>query len=58
MAAHRVRRLLVVLKGRLVGVVSMNDIVLAAGEPGAPDAQQVLEALRAICAHRRLPVGT
>ena len=57
MAAHRVRRLPVLDDGQLVGMLSLNDIVLAAGEPGAPAAQQVLDALRNICAHRRLPVA-
>ena len=59
MTDRRVRRLPVVDDaGRLVGVVSLNDAVLAAGlgrnaiRPGA-----VLDAFKAVCAHP-LPVPT
>jgi CBS domain-containing protein len=53
MAEHRVRRIPVVdSANRLVGIVSLNDLVLAAGSgPRAVRAAAVLDALRAVCAH-------
>ena len=56
MKAHRVRRLPVVgFGGVVVGIVSMNDILLSAGpkQPLRPD--DVVDALQAICSHH-LPV--
>jgi len=56
MSDRRVRRLPVLENGRLVGVLSLNDVVLAVGtgrngvRPGA-----VLETFKSLCAHR-LPV--
>jgi CBS domain-containing protein len=38
--------------GRLVGVVSMNDLVLRSGEPGGPAPRDVVASLAAICSHR------
>lgn len=49
----RVRRLPVIDKtGTLRGVVSMNDMVLAAEEKKQPSAKDILSTLAAICAHR------
>ena len=49
--AH-VRRLPVVgFGGTVLGIVSMNDIVLAAGEGGELTSEDVLDAFKAICAH-------
>jgi CBS domain-containing protein len=55
MRAVRVRRLPVVDdEGTLQGILSINDLVLRAGEggktPGFPD-REVMDTLRAICAH-------
>lgn len=50
MASRRVRRLPVVDGDELVGVVSMNDIVVHAEDRGHPPVRQILAALRAICA--------
>ena len=52
MREHRIRRLVVGgFGGTVIGVVSMNDIVLAAGAKKALNDTQVANALRAICAH-------
>jgi len=48
----RVRRLPVVAAdGTLRGIVSVNDIVLAARQKGGPTATSILSALAAICEH-------
>jgi len=53
MRKRRVRRLPVLNRaGRLQGVVSIDDIVLATSQKDAPTAEAVVGALRAICAHR------
>jgi predicted transcriptional regulator len=53
MKQFRVRRLPVIEKsGVLKGVVSMNDLVAAAGRAKGPAAKDVLATLSAICAHR------
>lgn len=59
MAAHQIRRLPVVEKGRVMGVVSLNDVALAARqhERGAPSASDVGETLGAISQHRA-PIAT
>ena len=62
MRIHQVRRLPVVDEdGVLVGVLSINDVVLeASADPvpsGKPDLASVLEALQEICSHRNLPVA-
>ena len=52
MKHHRVRRLPVAGFGdTVVGVISLNDIVLAAGGKGAISDREVAETLRAICSH-------
>lgn len=66
MASHRVRRLPVLdARGKLEGIVSMDDVVLHAEEPdpsrGAPalSCRDVVTTLRAICGSRRVrPVGS
>lgn len=53
MRRHHVRRLPVEgFAGTVVGVVSMNDIVLAAGSSKPIDSEAVIETFQAICAHR------
>jgi CBS domain-containing protein len=58
MRDRQVRRLPVVENGRLRGLLSMNDIALAAheahGEKGWPTYDEVIYALQGICAHRPL----
>jgi CBS-domain-containing membrane protein len=62
MAEHQVRRLPVVdAFGGIEGLLSFNDIVLHADrakgkKPPALSCEEVLKALKAICAHRT-PVG-
>lgn len=56
MRSHQVRRLPVVDgKGHLEGILSMNDVVLAArARPeidGAPSYDQVVDTMRSICQH-------
>lgn len=52
MEKHRVRRLPVVdVGGNLVGVISMNDLVLAAGPNASVRSHEVVDTLKAICAH-------
>ena len=52
MRDHRVHRLPVVNeRGALEGVLSMNDIVLAAGETFDVNPAQVLDAFKGICSH-------
>lgn len=55
MADHQLRRLPVVEAGRLVGMLSINDLILASHRPGAASPRAVIDALRAIAAHRRRP---
>ncbi|HET9193902.1 MAG TPA: CBS domain-containing protein [Vicinamibacterales bacterium] len=56
MRQHRVRRLPVAgFGGAVAGIVSMNDIVLAAGARKPVRNEAVVETLQAICAHH-LPV--
>lgn len=61
MAEHRVRRLPVLDGDRLVGILSLNDIVLeAASKPGSqkrPTYAKIVKALQSICEHRKLPVA-
>jgi len=52
MRKYRVRRLPVVDgEGRLAGILALNDLILAVGRPKAPDAEEVMLALKAVCAH-------
>jgi CBS domain-containing protein len=51
MRARRVRRLPVVADGSLVGIISMNDVVLAAGAGNALGNDEVVDTFKAICAH-------
>lgn len=53
MRDRRIRRVPVTAAdGTLLGIVSINDIVLTAGAPMDITAADVLETLKAICAHR------
>lgn len=55
MKAHQVRRLPVVdTSGHLVGLLSMNDIVLHAGGVNGVRALAIIEALKGICAHKHV----
>jgi CBS domain-containing protein len=57
MKEARVRRLPVVAGDKtLTGILSMNDIVLASGADSSLSSDDVLGALRVICAHPRSPV--
>ena len=54
MTERRVRRLPVVDDaGRVVGVLSMNDVVLESGTTKAVQIEPVLETLQAICGHHQ-----
>ena len=53
MKRFRVRRLPVIdAHGRLTGVISMNDIVLAAERSKGPTLKPIVSTLAAICEHR------
>jgi CBS domain-containing protein len=55
MRDRRVRRLTVLNRaGRLQGVVSMNDIMLATAEKDGPAPADAVAAMRSICAHRTI----
>ncbi|MND04431.1 hypothetical protein D3C83_246940 [compost metagenome] len=52
MRRARVRRLPVVGFGNTpLGMLSMNDIVLAAGSEKGPRAEEIVQAQQAICGH-------
>lgn len=56
MRTHRIRRLPVVRGGHLVGIISLNDIVLAARETAAKGKEtasyeQIVNTMKAICGH-------
>jgi CBS domain-containing protein len=51
MASQRVRRLPVTENGALLGIVSINDLVLIAGAEKVVRNDEVVATLKAICAH-------
>jgi CBS domain-containing protein len=54
MREHRIRRLPVTgLGGVVLGVVSLNDLVLAPGAAKPPRAVEIVKALQGICGHGR-----
>jgi CBS domain-containing protein len=58
MKQFRVRRLPVIdTGGRLQGVLSLNDLVLASNEKREPKASEIVAAMGAICAHRKLDIA-
>lgn len=62
MRRRQVRRVPVVRGGRLVGMLSLNDIALAGGDArtarkGAPDRDDIAQTLASICEHRNLPAA-
>jgi len=58
MRRHQVHRLPVVEGERLVGMLSLNDVILEAregnGHDGGPTYHQVIATLQGVCAHRQL----
>ncbi len=59
MKQFQVRRLPVIdASGRLKGVVSMNDMVIASQRSKGPAAKEVLSTLSGICAHRSVAAAT
>ena len=59
MKRFKVRRLPVIdANGLVKGVISMNDIVLAAERGSGTDPKEIVSTLAAICAHRSVtPAG-
>jgi len=57
MKARRVRRLPVVADGSLVGILSMNDVVRAAGADKAVGNEEVVDTFKAICTHPVAPAA-
>jgi len=63
MRENGVRRLPVIEDGALRGMLSINDVVLTAGEAAAGDPQrpaypELLATLQALCAHRPMATAT
>jgi CBS domain-containing protein len=51
----RIRRVPVIdANGRLQGVISLNDLVLASDAKRAPQASEIVSTMAAICAHRQV----
>jgi CBS domain-containing protein len=51
----RIRRVPVLdANGRLQGVISLNDLVLASNATRAPQASEIVSTMAAICAHRQV----
>jgi CBS domain-containing protein len=57
MRERRVRRLPVLADGTLVGIVSLNDLALVAGAGKPVRNDEVVDAFKAICAHRPVPAA-
>ena len=57
MRTQRVRRLPVTQDGALVGIISMNDLVLASGADKPVRNDEVVATLKAICAHHAAPAA-
>lgn len=61
MRDNEVRRLPVIDDGALCGLLSINDVVLAAAETGGeerrPTCSEVVDTIRAVCVHRPLPAA-
>jgi len=57
MKERRVRRLPVVAEGSLVGIISLNDLALAAGAGKPVQNEEIVDTLKAICAHRPVPAA-
>ena len=58
MQQFKIHRLPVIgADGTLKGVLSMNDVILAAQETGGPGAAAVVSTLSSICAHRAVVVA-
>ena len=57
MPSQRVRRLPVTQDSALVGIISLNDLVLAAGADKAVRNEEVVATLKAICAHHVAPAA-
>lgn len=61
MRDHRVRRLPVLDGGRLIGILSLNDIALearaSAGKERRPTYEDLAATLQAVCGHRAYPVS-
>ena len=57
MKERRVRRLPVVADGSLVGVISLNDLALAAGAGKPVRNEEIVDTFKAICAHRPVPAA-
>jgi CBS domain-containing protein len=55
MKQARIRRVPVLdANGRLQGVISLNDLVLASDATRAPQASEIVSTMAAICAHRQV----
>jgi CBS domain-containing protein len=55
MKQFRIRRVPVIdANGRLQGVISLNDLVLASDATRAPQASEIVSTMAAICAHQKV----